>query len=132
MSLICGGPHPILTLLDGLASASKSANRAVGQTDVTGVGAINATGAWAVTTGSSNVVVAVVDSGVDFTHSDLGSPHLVPGIDETGITPVGINYASGNTDTDGHGTAGLPAVRIPCCCCTASAMCELKAMASNG
>ncbi|TML19347.1 MAG: hypothetical protein E6G39_01755, partial [Actinobacteria bacterium] len=74
------------------------------------LGAINATGAWAVTTGSSNVVVAVVDSGVDFTHSDLGSPHLVPGIDETGITPVGINYASGNTDTDGHGTAVAGAI----------------------
>jgi subtilisin family serine protease len=71
--------------------------------------AINATGAWAVTTGS-NVVVADVDTGVDFTQSDLSSPQLVPGIDETGATPVGINYASGNTDSDGHGTAVAGAI----------------------
>lgn len=70
--------------------------------------AINASGAWNVTTGS-NVVVADVDTGVDFTHVDLPSPQLVPGIDESQTVPVAINYASGNTDqgqsASGHGTA---------------------------
>ncbi len=66
--------------------------------------AINAPGAWAVTTGN-NVVVADIDTGVDFTHSDLPSPQLVSGIDETTTTPTPINAASGNTDSEGHGTA---------------------------
>ncbi len=69
--------------------------------------AINARGAWAVTTGSSNVVVADIDTGVDFTQGDLGSPgtpQLVPGIDESVTPPAAIDYPSGNTDPDGHGT----------------------------
>ena len=65
---------------------------------------INAPGAWAVTTGT-NIVVADIDTGVDFTQADLPSPQLVPGVDETTSPPTSIDYPSGNTDTDGHGTA---------------------------
>ena len=65
---------------------------------------INAAGAWAVTTGS-DVVVADVDTGVDFAQSDLPSPQLVAGVDETTSPPTPINASSGNTDSGGHGTA---------------------------
>lgn len=69
--------------------------------------AIGAPGAWAVTTGN-NIVVADIDSGVDYTNADL-SPNLLPGFDETtGKTmgPVGSTaQETGNLDSDGHGTA---------------------------
>jgi thermitase len=63
---------------------------------------IQATQAWAVTTGSPSVTVAVIDSGVDTTHPDLASK-LVPG----------WNYISNSAtivDNTGHGTAVAGAV----------------------
>jgi subtilisin family serine protease len=66
---------------------------------------IGAPAAWGVTTGSTSVKVAVVDSGVDRTHPDLFA-NLAPGYD----------YAyddSDPTDYEGHGThvAGIIAAR---------------------
>ncbi len=58
--------------------------------------AINAPGAWNYTVGSTGVIVAMIDSGVDGTHPDLVA-NLIPG----------YNFVSGNTntsDTMGHGT----------------------------
>lgn len=62
---------------------------------------INAESAWSYTEGSSDVVVAVVDCGVDLNHLDL-SPNLV-----TGYDAVNSLYPGGapNNNTDYHGTA---------------------------
>jgi subtilisin family serine protease len=75
--------------------------------------AVNAPGAWSVTTGN-DIVVADIDTGVDytnpdFTNSDLSS-NLVAGYDETTSLPMGPGTTeTGNTDTGqtdaGHGTA---------------------------
>ncbi len=69
---------------------------------------VNAPGAWSVTTGN-DVIVADIDTGADYTHTDL-APNLVPGFDEVTDLPMGPGTTeTGNTDTgqteSGHGTA---------------------------
>ena len=66
---------------------------------------IRAPYAWAVSTGSSNVIVAVLDSGADLTHPDLQG-QLVAGYDF-------VNNDADPSDDKGHGThvAGIVAAR---------------------
>ena len=67
---------------------------------------IKAVQAWTITTGSSNIKIAILDSGVDLTHPDLKN-NLLPGYDATG----GGN--NGNQSGVGHGTccAGIAAAQ---------------------
>lgn len=64
--------------------------------------------AWTITTGSSTIKVAIVDSGVDTLHNDLRA-NLLPGHDAVGDSTDG--YPTANFDEDGHGTccAGIVA-----------------------
>ncbi len=58
--------------------------------------------AWTITTGSPNIKVAVLDSGVDTLHTDLRE-NLVSGFDATGGGSNG--YPNLRFDEDAHGTA---------------------------
>jgi thermitase len=62
---------------------------------------INAIAAWAVTTGSNTVTIAIIDEGVDYTHEDLNvSNKLVTGYDALTGTD-----SPGPENNDAHGTA---------------------------
>jgi subtilisin family serine protease len=79
---------------------------------------IDAPAAWQTTTGSSDVIVAVIDTGIRYTHTDLSANMWVNpgeiagnGLDDDGngfIDDIhGINAVNGSgdpMDTDGHGS----------------------------
>ncbi|MEN6410272.1 MAG: S8 family serine peptidase, partial [Anaerolineaceae bacterium] len=70
---------------------------------------IDAPEAWGYTTGSSSVIVAIVDSGIDTTHPEF-SGRLLPGMHYYHLNST--SYSDTNvTDENGHGThvAGIAA-----------------------
>lgn len=64
--------------------------------------------AWSVMTGTSNIMIAVIDSGIDYTHEDLNDGRV-----RTDIDKDYINNDNDALDDNGHGThvAGTVAAR---------------------
>ncbi len=68
---------------------------------------INAPAAWGVTTGSSQINIAIIDEGVDSTHPDLQGK-VLSGINET-IQPPDTRTMPSGRDNHGTATAGIAA-----------------------
>lgn len=66
------------------------------------LGRIDAPGAWDKTKGSQNVVIAVLDTGVESAHGDLGAK-LLPGCNVVGA-PSEASCGTNTEDGYGHGT----------------------------
>jgi len=109
---------PLFSQLWGLNNTGQVVSGAAGAPDAD----IDAPEAWSTTTGSDNVTVAVIDTGIDWTHPDLGSSIWInpgencagcrnDGIDNDGNGYVddwhGWDFANNDnnpTDDNGHGT----------------------------
>ena len=69
--------------------------------------AINAEEAWGITTGSASVVVAVLDTGLRFDHSDLQGGNVLPGYDMASADSPGV-FTSANDDDGRDADASDP------------------------
>ena len=95
------------------------------------LGKVNVAGAWSVTTGAAETIVAVLDTGADLGHPDLQGS-FVPGYDT-------VNEDADPSDDHGHGTmvAGVVAARanngigVAGACWRCSVM-PVKVIAANG
>jgi thermitase len=62
------------------------------------LGAIEAPAAWDITTGTNDILIAIIDTGIDYTHPDLdGGRYVVDGYDF-------VNEDDDPMDDEGHGT----------------------------
>ena len=63
---------------------------------------INAPEAWEISTGSKNVVIGVIDTGIDYTHPDI-APNYWTNPGESGLDAQGKDKISNGVDDDANG-----------------------------
>lgn len=74
--------------------------------------AVQSSGAWATTMGSSDVLVGIVDAGIDLNHEDLAANIALPGLNSVGRpadAPAGGNVFDISSQSHGTRCAGIVA-----------------------
>ena len=74
--------------------------------DLYGLHLLNTSDAWDVTTGSEDIVVAVIDTGVDYAHNDINEnmwindDEILDIARDLGIHMVGVSYVKGHEEVE--------------------------------